>query len=177
MCCKTLITNHFAGDIIIQRHVKGSGGDFAKYWSDYKNGFGSEGGNYYWVGLDTIHGITSSGSYSLEINLKSGGQTKTVTYSSFSVENESNDYRLSVSGFNAGSSGLRDSLNYHNGRDFSTRDRDNDGYSSGSCSVSSGGNGGWWFGYCRYSNLNYGDSRGPEWYYNRYDESTMIIRR
>ena len=125
--------------------------------------------------MDTIHGITSSGSYSLEINLKSGGQTKTVTYSSFSVENEANDYRLSVSGFNAGSSGLLDSLNYHNGRDFSTRDRDNDGYSSGSCSALYEGNGGWWFGSCSHSNLNFGDSSGPKWNTNSYDESTMII--
>ena len=131
--------------------------------------------------MDTIHGITSSGSYSLKINLKIYGTTKTVTYTSFSVENESNNYRLSVSGFDAGSSGLRDSLNYHNGKVFSTRDKDNDGMSSASCSTLHGGNGGWWFDECRWSNLNFGGSRGPEWsgveWFNHFDESTMIIRR
>ena len=61
---KILIIFNFyvVADVIIQRHVKGAGGQFPRPWRFYKNGFGSEGGNYYWAGLDTIHGITSSGS-------------------------------------------------------------------------------------------------------------------
>ena len=64
--------------IIIQRHIKGYGSNFAKYWNDYKVGFGSPDGNYYWIGLDRMHELTSSGDYYLEIKLKKGGQTKTV---------------------------------------------------------------------------------------------------
>ena len=45
-----------------------------------------------------------------------------------------------------------DSLRYHLGKKFSTRDQDNDEWSSNSCAVRH--KGGWWFGYCHYSNLN-----------------------
>ena len=37
---------------------------------------------------------------------------------------------------------------------FSTHDRDNDKYVSGSCSDKWGGNGGWWFNNCMGANLN-----------------------
>ena len=43
-----------------------------------------------------------------------------------------------------------DSLAYHNGRSFTTKDRDND--SSVNCADSRGG--GWWYGGCAYSALN-----------------------
>ena len=122
-----------------------------------------------------MHELTSSGSYILEIKLKTGGQTKTVKWTSFSVESESNKYRLSVGGFDQGTSGLPDALSYHNGNYFSTRDRDNDQY-SGKCS-SVYGDTGWWFKNCYYSHLNTGSSSGPDYYGPHYDESTMILKR
>jgi len=45
-----------------------------------------------------------------------------------------------------------DSLAYHVGSQFSTRDQDNDAWSSGSCAATR--KGGWWFKDCHYSNLN-----------------------
>ena len=45
-----------------------------------------------------------------------------------------------------------DSLRYHRGKRFSTRDQDNDGWPSSSCAVRH--KGGWWYGWCGYSNLN-----------------------
>jgi len=45
-----------------------------------------------------------------------------------------------------------DSLAYHTGRQFSTRDRDNDATLRGSCAMWS--KGGWWYGSCHRSNLN-----------------------
>ena len=94
--------------------------------SDYKNGFGTVNGKTFWIGLDTIHELTKTGAYSLEVILKDDGQTKTLQWSSFSVDSESNKYRLSISGFNAGTSGLSDQLYLSNGMYFTTRDRDND---------------------------------------------------
>ena len=48
---------------------------------------------------------------------------------------------------------IGDSLRYHLGKKFSTRDQDNDEWSSNSCAVTR--KGGWWYGTgCHSSNLN-----------------------
>ena len=166
--------DYFTSGVIIQRHVKGYGSGFAKSWNDYKIGFGSPEDNVFWIGLDRMHELTSSGSYILEIILKKGGQTKTVKWTSFSVGSESNRYRLSVSGFDQGTSGLPDQLNYHSGMYFSTRDRDNDQYGGNCASIY--GYSGWWFKSCYASHLNFGSSSGPQ-YNIHWDESTMILKR
>ena len=44
-----------------------------------------------------------------------------------------------------------DSLGYHRGMSFSTKDRDNDKW-GGNCALSN--TGGWWFNHCHSSNLN-----------------------
>ena len=44
-----------------------------------------------------------------------------------------------------------DSLSYHRGRPFTTKDQDNDSY-SGNCSLDNKGD--WWYGKCYDSNLN-----------------------
>jgi len=62
-----------------------------------------------------------------------------------------------------------DSLAYHRGYAFSTKDRDNDGSPSSNCALSY--KGGRWYNYCHYSNLNglylngKVDSVGIVWYY------------
>ena len=45
-----------------------------------------------------------------------------------------------------------DSLTYHLGYKFSTRDQENDEWSGGSCAVKY--KGGWWYGHGHHSNLN-----------------------
>ncbi len=45
-----------------------------------------------------------------------------------------------------------DSLAYHSGTTFSTKDRDNDNFSGGSCATRF--KAGWWYNYCHVSNLN-----------------------
>ena len=77
------------------------------------------------------------------------GNTKYAEYRTFYIDGENDNYRLHVSSY-SGTAG--DSLSYHNGMEFSTKDRDNDRYGSGSCS--SDYHGAWWHKSCHYSNLN-----------------------
>ena len=78
-------------------------------------------------------------------------------------------------------------MTYHNGRNFSAKDKDVDA-TSGNCAQQC--KSGWWYGNCRQANLNglylkgkhnsYGD--GVNWYHwkgNRYSlkGTTMMVRR
>ena len=69
-------------------------------------------------------------------------------YSTFRVLSEAYNYTLQVGGF-SGNAG-RDALGYHNGRQFSTFDRDND-RSSGNCAAWFGG---FWWGSCGECGVN-----------------------
>ena len=69
-------------------------------------------------------------------------------YSIFENLSESEGYKLKVGGF---SGDAENSLSYHNGRMFSTKDHDQD-LSTKSCAVSF--NGAWWYNMCHNSNLN-----------------------
>ena len=97
-------------------------------------------------------------------------EIKVVEYDSFRVMGENDNYKLWVNGFRPGDSGLADRLTYHNGRPFSTYDRDNDSHCSRQY-----GSAGWWFGYCFESNLN--RPSGPNWIHDNQfeEESTMIL--
>ena len=128
--------------------MKGKGANFVRDWKQYKNGFGSVSKKDYWIGLEKLHELTDSGSYGLQIILKmNGGELKVVEYDTFRVAGENENYKLWISGFRPGSSGLTDRLSGHNGQSFSTYDRDNDAHGTGSCSRNYG-SAGWWFSAC-----------------------------
>ncbi|KAJ8033995.1 Fibrinogen-like protein A [Holothuria leucospilota] len=144
------------GWTVFQRRVDGSQ-DFYLYWSDYKNGFGLA-EHELWLGNDKLHSVISQGNYQLRIDLVNrDGAPYFAKYSSFSISDEIDNYRLSVGSY-SGTAG--DHLNYFNGQAFTTRDRDNDVHSSINCvtygySASCGGpsctySGGWWYKSCGY---------------------------
>ena len=133
------------GWLVFQRRQDGSV-DFYRDWNDYKAGFGDVSGEF-WLGNDHIHYLTRD-QQELRVDLLDFyGNTAYAKYASFSVGSESENYTLSVSGF----SGIaKDSLQYHSGSKFSTKDR---GYGGGSCARAC--KGGWWYNECSYlSNLN-----------------------
>ncbi|XP_018427267.1 PREDICTED: fibrinogen-like protein 1 [Nanorana parkeri] len=131
------------GWTVIQRRQDGSV-HFNRTWKEYKEGFGNLNGEF-WLGNEKIRRITRSGGFSLRIDLEDwSGQRKYAVYGEFSVEDETSDYRLHVSGAEGTA---EDSFAwYHNKRSFSTPESGN------LCAEIS--HGGWWYHQCFYSNLN-----------------------
>ena len=125
--------------------------DFYRYWTDYQQGFGNLSGEF-WLGLDKIHRLTSTAT-ELRVDLRDFDEMSAYAkYTSFSVGDSASKYILSISGY-SGTAG--DSLAYHNGQQFSTRDQDNDATSSsfsGNCAQHF--KGAWWYRHCYYSSLN-----------------------
>ncbi|KAM4888994.1 angiopoietin-related protein 6 [Thomomys bottae] len=135
------------GWTVIQRRQDGSV-NFFTTWQHYKVGFGRPDGEY-WLGLEPIHQLTSRGDHELLVLLEDwGGRTARAHYDSFSLEPESDHYRLRLGQYR-GDAG--DSLSWHSDKPFSTVDRDRDSY-SGNCALYQ--RGGWWYHACAHSNLN-----------------------
>ncbi|XP_015768380.1 PREDICTED: fibrinogen-like protein 1 [Acropora digitifera] len=123
------------------------------------------------------HGFTV-GHATLSADVKTGKSSQTefrqtekntsfAEYSSFVVGNETEKYKLRVGGF-SGTAG--DSLSYHRGFPFTTKDNDNDGWSSGNCALTN--KGAWWYDSCYKSSLNgqympgaLDTNPGMNWYY------------
>ena len=136
---------------MIQRRIDASV-DFYRDWQAYKNGFGNISGNM-WLGLDRIHHLAGPGRRAiLRFDLKHrNNPTKLyyAEYTTFEVGSEAEKYKLLIGGY-SGDAG--DSMAYHNGMKFTTKDNDNDAGSDGNCAEQ--WNGGWWYNVCHRVNLN-----------------------
>ena len=136
------------GWTVFQRRQDGSV-DFYRNWTDYENGFGTLTGEH-WLGLSKIYRITQQRTNTLQVELEDFDSNKSYAkYSTFNIGSSSTQYTLTVSGY-SGTAG--DCLTYHNGMKFSTKDKDNDAYSNGSCTENH--TGAWWYKKCYASNLN-----------------------
>nr|XP_057939990.1 tenascin-N [Doryrhamphus excisus] len=134
------------GWTVFQRRMSGKT-DFYRTWSDYRGGFGNL-SEEFWLGNELLHNLSSIGPVSLRVDLTSGNDTAYAHYTNFSIDSEENHYALSVSGY-TGTAG--DSMRYHNGRPFSTLDKDPD---SLGIHCSRAYMGGWWYKNCYKTNLN-----------------------
>ncbi|XP_056001370.1 microfibril-associated glycoprotein 4-like [Ostrea edulis] len=144
------MTTDGGGWTVIQRRMDGTTNFQNKKWKDFAEGFGRP-DHEYWLGNNAMHDLTKSGKMKLRIDMKRfNGDQGFVQYSTFVVGSRSDKYKLKVAGFR-GSVGIKDSFTHHNGMKFSTKDSDNDTWSS-NCAASYGN--GWWFTRCLYSNLN-----------------------
>ena len=149
------MTSDGGGWTVFQFRMDGSQ-DFYLGWQDYVNGFGDLSGEF-WLGLSKIHRLTASASM-LRVELGDFSKdTAYAKYSTFMVGDSSSKYTLTVSGY-TGTAG--DSLAYHDGSQFTTKDQDNDN-SPVNCAESF--HGAWWYNRCYQTNLNgrYYDS-GPQ---------------
>lgn len=103
--------------------------DYFNIFLPLQQGFGNIDGEY-WLGLENIYWLTNQGNYKLLVTLEDWTGRKTFAeYASFRVESEAEFYRLRVGRYN-GNAG--DSLTWHNGKQFTTLDRDHDVY-AGQC--------------------------------------------
>ncbi|KAE8610408.1 hypothetical protein XENTR_v10012111 [Xenopus tropicalis] len=135
------------GWAVIQRRIDGSA-NFFRNWETYKKGFGNIDAEY-WLGLENIYQLTNQDNYRLLIELEDWSNKKVYAeYSSFRLESESEFYKLRL-GTYQGNAG--DSMIWHNGKQFTTLDRDKDMY-SGNCAHFH--KGGWWYNACAHANLN-----------------------
>ena len=132
------------GWTVFMRRYDGSQ-DFYLYWNQYKEGFGNVTGEH-WLGNDKLHYLTNQNQYRMrmDVTIWSTGRKKYSVYDKFSVDNETNNYRLQVSGYSGNTD--RDYWAHHNGMEFSTRDRDNDRDGSRFCSQRF--KGGHWYNDC-----------------------------
>jgi len=156
--------------VIIQRRTVGDV-DFYRSWGPYVAGFGEVTGDH-WLGLKHIHVLCPpSRPCRLRVDMKDpnyrSGKLFWAEYSSFSLTGSSDNYRLSISGYDS-SSTVRDSLAYHNGMAFSTKDRDNDKAIGDDYNCATRFHGAWWYKACAQADLNgrYGarDATGSTWY-------------
>ncbi|XP_028282196.1 tenascin isoform X2 [Parambassis ranga] len=134
------------GWTVFQRRMNGKI-DFFRTWSEFAAGFGNL-SEEFWLGNELLHNLTSVGSVSLRVDMRSGNDTAYAHYANFSVDSEERRYTLTVSGY-TGTAG--DSMRYHNGRPFSTRDKDPDPLGIHCAKAYMGG---WWYKNCYKANLN-----------------------
>ncbi|ETE66181.1 Angiopoietin-related protein 1, partial [Ophiophagus hannah] len=93
------------------------------YPRERDKGFGNVAGEY-WLGLENIYLLSNQDNYRLLIELEDWSNKKVYAeYSSFRLEPESEYYRLRL-GTYQGNAG--DSMIWHNGKQFTTLDRDRD---------------------------------------------------
>ncbi|CAH6788787.1 ficolin-2 [Phodopus roborovskii] len=143
------------GWTVFQRRLDGSV-DFFRDWASYKQGFGSQLGEF-WLGNENIHALTTQGTSELRVDLEDfEGKHAFAKYSSFQIQGEAEKYKLILGNFVGGSAG--DSLTSQNNQFFSTKDQDND-QSSSNCALRF--HGAWWYSDCHGSNLNGLYLRGP----------------
>ncbi|XP_036396744.1 microfibril-associated glycoprotein 4-like [Megalops cyprinoides] len=134
---------------VIQRRMDGSV-NFYRPWEQYKNGFGNVSGEY-WLGLENIFLLTWAKKYELKVDMEDfeGGKVH-ARYSTFSIDSEEKGYKLNIGSYVDGGAG--DALSYHNGRMFSTFDKDQDSYYYYNCAERQ--QGGFWFRSCGNVNPN-----------------------
>ena len=76
--------------------------DFYRDWAEYKTGFGDVNGEF-WLGNDNLHLLTKGHNQKLKIELNNNNEVKVADYSTFWIDNESQKYKLTVSGFSGSS--------------------------------------------------------------------------
>ncbi|KAL2297235.1 hypothetical protein Nmel_016531 [Mimus melanotis] len=142
------------GWTVIQRNRQDTDITWAESWSTYKHGFGNV-HTEFWLGTEYIHQITRQKIYQVRFVIwDAANNKKFADYNLFSLDDESQGYRLRLGAHSGTAEDAMDSDNprkVHNNMKFSTKDRDQDTY-RGNCASRYGG--GWWYSACYSVQLN-----------------------
>ena len=88
-------TTDGGGWTVFQRRLDGTV-DFFREWKEYKEGFGTAGGEY-WLGLENINRLTNQGRMMLRVDLSGKMlQSAHALYRDFKVSNEKLNYTLGL---------------------------------------------------------------------------------
>ncbi|NXI40834.1 FGL1L protein, partial [Galbula dea] len=142
------------GWTVIQRNQQSTEITWAESWSTYKYGFGNV-NTEYWLGTEYIHQISKQKVYQVRFLIwDAANNTMFADYNLFSLEDESQGYRLRLgaySGLAGDAMSSNSASSMHDNMKFSAKDLDQDTY-SGNCASSYGG--GWWYSACYSVRLN-----------------------
>ncbi|XP_065709446.1 fibrinogen-like protein 1-like protein isoform X3 [Patagioenas fasciata] len=142
------------GWTVIQRNRHSTDITWSESWTTYKYGFGNLHTDY-WLGTEYIHQISRQKVYRVRFIIwDAANNARFADYNPFSVEDESQGYRLRLGVYSGTAEDAMSSDNprkVHNNMKFSTKDRDQDTY-RGNCASRSGG--GWWYSACYSVRLN-----------------------
>ncbi|WAR17419.1 ANGL1-like protein [Mya arenaria] len=120
------------GWMVIQKRIDGSI-NFYQPWTSYVNGFGDLTGEH-WLGLQKIHRLTTHGAQIYFNMTRTADQRIDFGhYKYFKVEDSTTDYTMRTDNQAYEGTIPDDMFMYHNGRKFTTYDRDNDGHGSANC--------------------------------------------
>lgn len=151
------------GWTVFQRRLDGSV-DFNRNWNDYENGFGNL-EKEHWLGLKILSKLTVNSKCVLRVDIEyhkfdnEDIDPKNAEWTTFKVEDSTQNYRLTVENYRLTvephedlDGVLKNDLVYHNGAEFSTRDRDNDKNRVINCAeMHKGGN---WYKSCALQSVN-----------------------
>ncbi|XP_071673111.1 uncharacterized protein [Patagioenas fasciata] len=142
------------GWTVIQRNRQNTEITWAESWTTYKYGFGNLHTDY-WLGTEYIHQISRQKVYQVRFIIwDAANRTMFADYNPFSVEDESQGYRLRLGVYSGTAEDAMSSKSpsaVHDNMKFSTKDRDQDIHSSNCASSYAGG---WWYSACYSVRLN-----------------------
>lgn len=120
------------GWTVIQRRDKYQTQEsFHRTWEEYVNGFGDL-TEEFWLGLEHIHALSNQSVYEARFDLGDFEEnSRFAKYDMFSVSDAKHSYQLDLGIY---SGNAEDSMAYHRGKKFTTKDKDND-ETIGNCAV------------------------------------------
>ena len=105
---------------VVMTHQAGNH-HFEATWNEFKAGFNDDQAGEYYIGNDALYHILGRGSFTLRIDMWStDGTYVTAEFSAVSMEDEDDDFALTLGAYDRGTATAGGLVTYHSGSPFST---------------------------------------------------------